>query len=76
MLVSEIDQYAIDKVRERRKKLKISQQALANELGVTRGFIGNVENPNYKDKYNLEHLNSLAKILECSPKDFMPENPL
>jgi transcriptional regulator with XRE-family HTH domain len=76
MLVSKIDQYVIDNVRERRKKFKISQQALANELGVTRGFIGNVENPNYKDKYNLEHLNSIAKIFQCAPKDFLPDHPL
>jgi transcriptional regulator with XRE-family HTH domain len=76
MLVSKIDQYVIDNVRERRKKLKISQQALANELGVTRGFIGNVENPNYDDKYNLEHLNSIAKIFQCAPKDFLPDHPL
>jgi transcriptional regulator with XRE-family HTH domain len=76
MLVSKIDQYVIDKVRERRKKLKISQQDLAVELECTRGFIGNVENPKYKDKYNLDHLNRIAKLLECSPKDFLPDNPL
>jgi transcriptional regulator with XRE-family HTH domain len=76
MLVSAIEQYVIDRVRERRKKLKISQEDLAVDLGYTRGFIGNVENPKYKDKYNLDHLNRIAKILECSPKDFLPENPL
>jgi transcriptional regulator with XRE-family HTH domain len=76
MLVSAIDQYVIDRVRERRIELNMSQEDLAAALDCTRGFIGNVENPKYKDKYNLDHLNRLAKILKCSPKDFLPENPI
>jgi transcriptional regulator with XRE-family HTH domain len=71
-----IEKYVIEKVKQRRLELKISQAALAQLLDVSEGFIGNVENPNYPEKYNLRHLNELAKILKCSPKDFMPEKPL
>lgn len=73
---AEIEKFVIDRVRQRRIELKISQAALAQLLEVSEGFIGNVENPNYPEKYNLRHLNELAKILKCSPKDFMPEKPL
>ena len=71
-----IEKYVIEKVKQRRLELKISQAALAQLLDVSEGFIGNVENPNYPEKYNLRHLNELAKILKCSPKDFIPEKPL
>ena len=73
---AEIEKFVINKVRERRASLRISQAALAQLLDVSEGFIGNVENPNYPEKYNLKHLNELAKILKCSPKDFMPDEPL
>ena len=73
---SDIDQFVIDNVRERRLKLKLSQAALAYELNVSEGFIGNVESNNYRAKYNLNHLNELAKIFKCSPRDFLPKRPL
>lgn len=41
-------------------------------LDVSFGFIGNIENPKYSAKYNLNHINKLAFIFECSPKDFLP----
>lgn len=73
---AEIEKYVIERVRQRRAELKMSQAALAQLLEVSEGFIGNVENPNYPEKYNLRHINELAKILDCSPKDFMPDKPL
>ena len=39
-----IEQYVIDKVREKRLAQKMSQATLAYCLGVSRGFIGDVEN--------------------------------
>jgi citrate lyase synthetase len=55
---------------------KIFQRELAYALEVSLGFIGDEENPKYRAKYNLNHINELAKILECSPKDFLPEEIL
>jgi len=72
-LKSELDLYVIEKVREKRIDAKLSQKYIANELNVFLGFIGHVESPKYRAKYNLNHLNKLAKILKCSIKDFLPE---
>ncbi|HYD91447.1 MAG TPA: helix-turn-helix transcriptional regulator, partial [Flavobacterium sp.] len=71
-----IDQYVIGKVREKRLKLKISQAELAHLLDVSEGFIGNIESPNYRAKYNIHHLNELAKLFKCSPRDFLPKEPI
>jgi transcriptional regulator with XRE-family HTH domain len=72
----QIDNYVIGKVKEMRIKHKISQAELARLMDVSEGFIGNIESPNYRAKYNIKHLNDLAIIFNCSPKDFLPEKPL
>jgi transcriptional regulator with XRE-family HTH domain len=53
----------------------MSQRELAYSLELSIGFIGDIENPNSRAKYNLNHINQLAKIFDCSPKDFLPEQP-
>ncbi|OQP65838.1 transcriptional regulator [Niastella vici] len=73
---SKIDQYVINKVRDKRLEKNISQADLAYELGMSVGFIGKVESSKYPSHYNIKHLNLLAKILECSPQDFLPKKPL
>jgi transcriptional regulator with XRE-family HTH domain len=76
---SEIDQYIIDRVRDHRKKLNISQEALAYELGFeSKSYIGAIEsmNPERNECYNCWHLNHIARYFQCSPKDFWPEQAL
>jgi transcriptional regulator with XRE-family HTH domain len=73
---TKIEQHIINAVKERRLAKNISQKEIAYFLDVSLGFIGNVENPKYRAKYNLNHLNELAKILKCSPKDFLPDKPV
>jgi transcriptional regulator with XRE-family HTH domain len=63
-------------VRKRRIELQLTQADLAFELGMSVGFVGMVESKNYKSHYNLAHLNELARILKCSPQDFLPKKPL
>jgi transcriptional regulator with XRE-family HTH domain len=63
----------VDKVRQMRIKKKFSQDDLAAFLNTSRGFIGQVESPNFPSKYNLNHLNKLAEEIGCSPKDFIPD---
>lgn len=75
-LHTKIEQYVINTVRKKRIEKGISQKELAYMLDVSIGFIGNIENPEYRAKYNLNHINELAKILDCSPKDFFPEKSL
>ena len=60
---TEIDLYVIAKVREYRLMAKHTQESLSYTLGYTRTFISNFEN-------------KIAKVLKCSPKDFLPQDPL
>jgi transcriptional regulator with XRE-family HTH domain len=71
---SKFELYVIDKVKHRRQVLGISQQQLAFRMDLSIGFIGKIESPKYSSKWNLDHLNQLADVLNCSPKDFLPEH--
>ncbi len=73
---TKIELYVINAVKEKRIEAGLSQKELADELDMSLGFIGDVENPKRRAKYNLNHLNELAKIFKCSPRDFLPEKPL
>lgn len=74
--IAPLEQYVIDFVRDKRNSIGMSQQKLAFELGVSKSFISSVESKNYPAKYNIRHLNILARIFGCSPRDFLPQNPL
>lgn len=63
-------------VKARRNKLNHSQSDIAELFGVTRGYIGQIEMESSPNMYSFDQLNELAKYLECSMKDFMPENLL
>lgn len=69
---SEFEQCIIDKVRQMRKEKGISQKELANLMDISIGFIGQVESSRHRSKYNLDHLNTLALIFDCSPQEFLP----
>jgi len=73
---SEIELYVIGKVKKMREDAGLTQSQLAFKLDVSYGFIGQVESPNHRAKYNLNHLNRLAKIFNCNFQDFFPEKPL
>lgn len=72
---SPIEQFVIDRIREMRKEKGISQRELSSLTELSIGFIGDVESPKSRAKYNLNHINDIAKALECSPKDFLPDEP-
>jgi len=71
--ISAIEQYVIDSIRQKRKEKGISQRELAYRLDISVSFIGEVESGRTRAKYNLNHINEISKILECSPRDFLPE---
>ncbi|MFI5195468.1 MAG: helix-turn-helix domain-containing protein, partial [Chitinophagales bacterium] len=66
----------IEKVTEMRRQKGFSQEYIAAILNTTKGFIGQVESQNHPSKYNLNHLNKLAYEMGCSPKEFMPNDPI
>lgn len=71
------DLYIINKVKEKRTQKGFSQSELAYKLGVSSGFIGKIESlQTTTSKYNLNHLNKLALIFNCSPKDFLPDKSI
>ena len=59
-----------------RKERNLSQIALSQKLGMSDSFISHVESTSRRAKYNLNHLNAIAQILQCSPKDFWPDKPI
>jgi len=71
-----LDLYIMNKVRELRISKGYSQAVLAVMMDVSDAFIGQVENVKGNKKYNLSHLNKLAQIFKCSPRDFLPEQPI
>ena len=73
---NKIDWFIVNKIKELRIQKGISQVDVAVHLDLSTGFIGQVESPNYRAKYKTLHLNELAKLFKCSPKDFWPEKAL
>lgn len=72
-----IDIYVIEKVKKMRTEKDFSQEELSIALGFkSNGFVGQVESINYSKRYNIQHINKLAVIFECSPRDFLPKLPL
>ncbi|MDQ1266634.1 MAG: hypothetical protein QG635_1786 [Bacteroidota bacterium] len=71
---TKIEQYVINKVKEKRIQSRLSQAELADLLNLSAGFIGKIESNKYAAKYNLNHINALAKIFNCSPKELLPTN--
>ncbi|MCQ4875690.1 helix-turn-helix domain-containing protein [Butyricimonas paravirosa] len=70
-----IELYTINKVKEKRKALKISQRQLSTDLNLEMSYVGRVERPNDPSKYNLNHLNALAMYFNCELWDFFPDKP-
>lgn len=68
--------YVIFKAKALRESKNYSQSELAFRLGVSNGFVGQVESLKSPSKYNLDHIDKLAEIFDCSPKDFLPEKSI
>lgn len=71
--ITPIDQYVIDLVKDIRTTKKITQQGLADIMGLSRSFIKDVESATVGAKYNLRHINALADYFGMSPREFLPE---
>ena len=67
-----------DKIIQTIKKIRleknISQSKLSELLGISRGQIGNIENPNYPHKYTLKQIVTICRHLDYPiEKIFIPE---
>ena len=70
-----------DKIIQTIKKIRleknVSQAKLSEMLGISRGQIGNIENPNYTHKYTLKQIVTICKHLDYPiEKIFIPEMTL
>ena len=74
--ISKFEQYVIDKVKEKRIQAGLTQVVLSIAMDLSSKFVGNVESGKTRHKYNLNHLNKIAQILDCSVMDFFPDNPI
>ena len=74
--ISAIEQIVIDNVRKIRIELKYPQDKLSIDMGLNEKFIGHVESIRAKEKYNINHLNKIAELFNCSLRDFFPEHPI
>ena len=75
-MLTEIEKFVIGEVKKLRTERNMSQADLALSIGVSIGFIGKVESLRYNSKYNLNHINNIAKTLNISPKDLLPKEHL
>lgn len=73
---SKIELYTIEKVKEIRTSKDWSVRYFADCLGVSHSFIQKIEDPDTITAYNLDHLNAIAKLFECSLWDIIPKKPL
>jgi transcriptional regulator with XRE-family HTH domain len=74
--LTNIEKYIIDRIKSMRKEHGLSQLELSQKLEMSDSFISHVEAPSKRAKYNINHLNKIAEIFKCSPKDFWPDKPL
>jgi transcriptional regulator with XRE-family HTH domain len=63
--------YIDTQLRKIRDKRKISQQEVADQLGVAQATYWNWEND--ESHFKLDHLPKLAEILQVDPADLLPE---
>ena len=63
----------IQSIKKLRTERGISQAKLSEILGISRGQIGNIENPKYSHKYTLKQIDTFCKYLNYPiEKIFIP----
>ncbi|PZP40509.1 MAG: hypothetical protein DI598_19315 [Pseudopedobacter saltans] len=70
-----LEQYVIDRIREKRIKLKISQMKLAHAFEYESvSYIGAIEsmNPKRTETYNIKQIHIIANLFKCAVSDFFP----
>ncbi|ASO06860.1 helix-turn-helix domain-containing protein [Arenibacter algicola] len=79
IIISHIDFYVIERLRELRVRSTpyIDQVELAQRIGVSEGYLGQIENPKSRAKYNMRMLSRAAKALGLkSYQDILPTEVL
>jgi transcriptional regulator with XRE-family HTH domain len=74
--MNKINEYAINVLKKKRFEKNWSQQYLADSINISRSFLRNIEDDRHNAHLNLNLINELSKVFECTPREFLPENPL
>ena len=69
---TEIELYVINKVKEYRIAAKMSQRKLCMELRLSPTYVFYAESPKYTAKYNLNHINEIAKYFDVPIASLFP----
>lgn len=72
-LCTSVEKFVIDAVRKRREELKLTPKDLSLKVGLNADWVNKVENPRKREKYNLNQLHEIAKALDCSLADLLPD---
>ena len=65
----------IFKIKKEREARGLGQKNIANILGISKGHIGNIESPNFSQKYTLKQLDTLCKYFKMPTEQlFIPDN--
>ena len=73
---TEIELYIIDKVRELRLANKVGQKKLSLELKLSVSYVGRAEKLYTSTKYNINHLNEIARYFNVPYSYFFPATNL
>lgn len=73
--MTEIEDFVIQRVIQLRIEKGMSQRVFADNINLSQGFIRDCESPHKRAKYNINHLNEIAKVFECSFSYFFPDKP-
>lgn len=68
-----IELFIIEAVKKRRLELKINPSKLSKEIGLSRSFVRQIENLDMGNRYTVNQLNEIAKVLKCNICDFFPK---
>ncbi len=73
MEISNYQDQIIIEIKKLREKEGLSQAKLSEILGISRGQMSNIENPNYTHKYTLKQINAICEHLNYPiEKVFLP----
>ena len=71
-----IQLFVSQRVRELREELALTQEQFSEKINCSRGYFADRENPNTGIAFNLETINTIAKIFNISPQFFIPKKAL
>lgn len=73
---TKIQLYVSEKVKELREEHSLTQEEFAEKINCSRSSFAGRENINSDEAFNLEAINTIAKVFNVSPQYFIPKEAL